>query len=128
MDMNTQELKRETPAGTQQVSPLVPPVDIVEDREGITLRADLPGVDREHLSIDVDGETLTIEGTVTLGEPSGIQPVYTEVRVAQYRRSFVLGRDLDANRIEATIREGVLTLRVPKSEQAKPRRIEVKAS
>ena len=126
MDMNTKELKRETPAA--QVTPLVPPVDIVEDREGITLRADLPGVDREHLSIDVDGETLTIEATVTLGEPAGIQPVYTEVRVAQYRRSFVLGRDLDANRIEASIREGVLTLRVPKSEQAKPRRIEVKTN
>jgi HSP20 family protein len=128
MDMDTKELKRETPTAAQQVTPLVPPVDIVEDREGITLRADLPGVDREHLSIDVDGETLTIEATVTLGEPAGIQPVYTEVRVAQYRRSFVLGRDLDANRIEASIREGVLTLRVPKSEQAKPRRIEVKTS
>lgn len=127
MDMNTRELKRDAPAA-QQVTPLVPPVDIVEDREGITLRADLPGVDREHLSIDVDGETLTIEATVSLGESAGIQPVYTEVRIAQYRRSFVLGRDLDANRIEASIREGVLTLRVPKSEQAKPRRIEVKAN
>lgn len=134
MDMNTQTLKPEaasasaSAAPAARVTPLVPPVDIIEDKEGITLRADLPGVARENLSIDVDGETLTLEGTVSLGESAGIQPVYSEVRVAQYRRSFVLGRDLDASRIEATLRDGVLTLRVPKSERAKPRRIEVKAS
>lgn len=126
MDMNTQDLaKREN---AQQVTPLVPPVDIVEDAEGITLRADLPGVDRDNLHIDVDGETLTLAATVNLGESTGIQPVYSEIRVAQYRRSFVLGRDLDAGRIEAAIKDGVLTLRIPKAEQAKPRRIEVKAS
>ena len=125
MDMETKDLtKREAP----QVTPLVPPVDIVEDAEGITLRADLPGVDRDNLNIGVDGETLTLEATVSLGESAGIQPVYSEIRVAQYRRSFVLGRDLDAERIEAAIRDGVLTLRIPKAEQAKPRRIEVKAA
>jgi HSP20 family protein len=126
MDMNTKELTQRDTA--QAVNPLVPPVDIVEDAEGITLRADLPGVDRENLNIGVDGETLTLEATVSLGETAGIQPVYSEIRVAQYRRSFVLGRDLDANRIEASIRDGVLTLRIPKAEQAKPRRIEVKAA
>jgi len=126
MDMNTKDLSQRETART--ATPLVPPVDIIEDGEGITLRADLPGVDRDNLSIGVDGETLTLEATVSLGETAGIQPVYSEIRVAQYRRSFVLGRDLDANRIEASIRDGVLRLRVPKSEQAKPRRIEVKAS
>ena len=126
MDMNTQEITRRDNA--QAPNPLVPPVDIVEDKEGITLRADLPGVDRENLNIGVEGETLTLEATVNLGESAGIQPIYSEIRVAQYRRSFVLGRDLDASRIEASIREGVLTLRIPKAEQAKPRRIEVKAS
>lgn len=127
MEMETRNLKPGEQAASR-VTPLVPPVDIVEDKEGITLRADLPGVSRENLSIGVDGETLVIEGVVSLGEPAGIQPVYTEVRVAQYRRSFVLGRDLDASRIDASMKDGVLTLRVPKSEQAKPRRIEVKAS
>ena len=125
MDMNTKDLtQRNAPA----VTPLVPPVDIIEDAEGITLRADLPGVDRENLHIDVDGETLTLEATVNLGETTGIQPVYSEIRVAQFRRGFVLGRDLDASRIEASIKDGVLTLRIPKAEQAKPRRIEVKAN
>lgn len=126
MDMNTNELNQR--ATTQPVTPLVPPVDIVEDGEGITLRADLPGVDRENLSIGIDGETLTLEANVNLGEAAGIQPIYSEIRVGQFRRSFVLGRDLDANRIEASIKDGVLTLRIPKAEQAKPRRIEVKAS
>lgn len=125
MDMDTKDL---TQRETRQATPLVPPVDIVEDAEGITLRADLPGVDRENLNIAVDGETLTLEATVNLGESAGIQPVYSEIGVAQYRRSFVLGRDLDAGRIEASIRDGVLTLRIPKAEQAKPRRIEVKAA
>lgn len=128
MDMTTNDLKQQDAAAAPRATPLVPPVDIIEDKEGITLRADLPGVAREKLSIDVDGETLTIEGTVTLGEAAGLQPVYSEVRVAQYRRSFVLGRDLDATRIDASLRDGVLSLRIPRSEQAKPRRIEVKAS
>lgn len=127
MEMNTHELKRDADPAAR-VTPLVPPVDILEDKDGITLRADLPGVARENLVIDVDGETLTIEGAVNLGETAGIKPVYSEIRVAQYRRSFVLGRDLDATRIEAFLRDGVLTLRVPRSEQSKPRRIEVKAT
>lgn len=127
MNMNTQDLKRDPRAATASATPLVPPVDIFEDSEGIVLRADMPGVAKENLSIDVDGETLTVAGTVTLGEASGLQPVYSEIRVADYRRSFVLGRDLDAGRIEAMLRDGVLTLRVPKTEQARPRRIEVKA-
>jgi Molecular chaperone (small heat shock protein) len=57
-----------------------------------------------------------------------MEAVYAEVRVARYRRSFVLGRDLDTERIDASMRNGVLTLRVPKREQAKPRRIPVKAA
>ncbi len=124
--MNTQELKREPRVSNASAQPIVPPVDIFEDAEGILLRADLPGVSKENLSIAVDGETLTVEGTVALGEAAGLQPIYSEIRVANYRRSFVLGRDLDASRIEAALRDGVLTLRVPKTEQAKPRRIEVK--
>jgi HSP20 family protein len=111
-----------------EASALLPPVDIVEDENGITLKADLPGVSKENLSIRVDGDTLTIEGGVTLGESQRLEAVYAEVGVARYRRSFVLGRDLDTEGIDAAIRQGVLTLRVPKREQAKPRRIAVKAA
>ena len=120
MDMNTKQMTAEEAA-------LVPAVDIIENEQGITLHADLPGVSKESLAIGVDGDNLTIEGTVSLGESNRMQPVYAEVRVAHYKRTFVLSRDLDASKIDATIRNGVLTLTVPKSEQAKPRRIAVRA-
>jgi HSP20 family protein len=126
MEMTTQKLNRDE-TNAPKAAPLVPAVDIVETGEGITLKADLPGVDREHLSIGVEGDTLTIEGAVTLNESATLQNVYAEVRVAQYRRSFVLSRDLDTQKIEARLANGVLTLQIPKAEQAKPRRIEVKA-
>jgi HSP20 family protein len=126
MDMkrdNSEAIAREGEAAAA----LVPPVDIIEDAEGITLTADLPGVDKENLSVGVDGDTLTINGTVALGESTALQSVYAEVRVAEYKRTFVLSRDLDSARIDASMKDGVLTLRVPKAEQAKPRRIAVKA-
>ena len=125
MDMKQSGLEHE--ARQNRETALIPPVDIVEDADGITVRADLPGVSREDVSIGVDGETLTLEARVTLGESPAMQPVYAEIRVAQYKRSFVLSADLDTSKIDAAIRNGVLTLRVPKVERAKPRRIAVKA-
>ena len=107
---------------------LVPAVDVFEDANGITLKADLPGVSKENLNVRVEGDQLAIEGTVTLGEAAGLEAVYAEVRVAQYRRTFALSRDLDTSKIDAAMKNGVLTLRVPKAEQAKPRRIAVSVS
>jgi HSP20 family molecular chaperone IbpA len=124
MDMNQDNLKRESAAA--EAPAMAPAVDILENEAGITLRADLPGVSRDSLSIRVDGETLTIEGQVNLGAAQGLEPVYAEIRTAQYKRSFVLSRDLDTSKIDATMKNGVLTLSVPKVEQAKPRRIAVR--
>ncbi|HET9651550.1 MAG TPA: Hsp20/alpha crystallin family protein [Usitatibacter sp.] len=104
---------------------LVPPVDVYEDENGITLKADMPGVSKENLSVSVEGESLTIEGTVSLGESTKLDSVYAEVRIAQYRRTFALSRDLDTGKIDAAMKNGVLTLRIPKAERAKPRRIPV---
>ena len=125
MEMTQKGLAREANE-TRQAAALVPPVDIWEDGEGIVLKADLPGVARDGLSVGVDGETLTIEGDVTLGESPKLRDVYAEVRAARYRRSFVLGRDLDAEKIAASLTNGVLELRIPKREAAKPRRVSVK--
>ena len=105
---------------------LLPAVDIVEDAGGITLVADLPGVAREELAIGVDGRSLTIEAPVKLGESSALMSVYAEVRANHFRRSFELSSDLDTAKIAAGLRDGVLTLRIPKAEQAKPRRIDVR--
>jgi HSP20 family protein len=105
---------------------LLPPVDIYEDGAGITLLADLPGVAREDLSIGIDGRNLTIEAPLTLGEANALVSVYAEVRANHFRRSFELSGDLDAAKIDAGLRDGVLTLRIPKLEQAKPRRVDVR--
>ncbi len=126
MDRKQAGLDREA-TREYNATPLVPAVDIVEDGEAIIVTADLPGITREELSIGVEGDTLTVEGRVSLGESGGMQSVYAEVRVPRYKRSFVLGRDLDTENISAHLQHGVLTLRVPKREQARPRRVEVKA-
>lgn len=123
MDMKQSDITRKA----DNEASLVPPVDVVETPEGITVTADLPGVSKDNLTLRVDGDTLSIEGSVALGESANMQGVYAEIRVAHYKRSFVLSRDLDASKIEAGMKNGVLTLKVPKAEQAKPRRIEVKA-
>ena len=107
---------------------LVPPVDVVEDDAGITVTADVPGATRESLVIRVDGDTLTLEAPVELPTPEGMEAIHAEVRAARYRRSFTLSRELDSARIEAALKDGVLTLRVPKQEAARPRRIEVRAA
>jgi len=104
---------------------MLPRVDVLEDDGGITLLADLPGVAKEQLELKVEGDTLQIEGEVAPQMPDRLQPIYAEVRVPRYRRSFTLSRELDASRIEASLKDGVLNLRIPKHEHAQPRRIQV---
>jgi HSP20 family molecular chaperone IbpA len=123
----TQELSRRENAAVE-APVLIPLVDVSEDESGITLTADLPGASRETLSLNVDGDTLTIEAPLSLGEPKDLQPLYAEVRSGRYRRSFTLSRELDSGRIDATLKDGVLSLRLPKLEQARPRRIEVRTA
>lgn len=106
---------------------LTPRVDVSEDDTGITLLADLPGVAREQLELRVEADTLHIEGQVDAATPSGLEPVHAEVRLPRYRRSFTLSRELDASRIEAQLKDGVLRLRIPKQAHAQPRRIQVNA-
>jgi HSP20 family protein len=106
---------------------VLPAVDVFEDASGITLLADMPGVPKEQLELKVEGETLLIEGAVQPRTPDGLEPLYAEVRVPRYRRSFTLSRELDTGRIEANLKDGVLTLRIPKQAHAQPRRIAVTA-
>ena len=112
----------------QDTRAVVPRVDVYEDEAGITLLADLPGVPRDQLELKVEGDTLLVEGTVQPPTPEGLEAVYAEVRVPRFRRSFTLSRELDTQRIDANLKDGVLTLRIPKAEHAQPRRITVQAS
>lgn len=111
-------------AGTQPF--IVPPVDVFEDESGITLLADLPGVSRDRLGVRVDGDSLVVEATATTVQPENMQLVYGEAQYPSYRRQFTLSRELDASRIEASLKDGVLKLGIPKLEEAKPRRIDVR--
>lgn len=106
---------------------LLPAVDVFEDSGGITLLADMPGVPKEQLELKVEGESLLIEGSVRPHAADGLEAIYAEVRVPRYRRSFTLSRELDTARIEASLKDGVLCLRIPKQAHAQPRRIAVMA-
>jgi HSP20 family protein len=107
---------------------MIPNVDVVEDGAGITIYADLPGVPKDKLSLRIEGETLQIEGELASDAPDGMEAIYAEVRVPRYRRGFTLSRELDTEKIDASMKDGVLSLRIPKAEHAQPRRIEVKAA
>ena len=107
---------------------LIPPVDVIEDATGITLRADLPGVPKDKLSLHLEAGTLTIEGAVSLAMPDGMEASYAEVSVPRFRRVFTLSKELDGSKVAAEFKQGVLSLRIPKAEHAQPRRIDIKVS
>lgn len=102
-----------------------PPVDISEDQAGITLHADLPGVARDRLTLEVDEGTLTIEGEAAIDVPEDMEPLHADVRSTRYRRRFTLSPDLALDRISARMNDGVLTVQIPRRDELRPRRIEV---
>ncbi len=107
---------------------VLPAVDVFEDESGITLLADMPGVPKDKLELKLEGDALLIEGTVQAQTPEGLEALYAEVRVPRYRRSFTLSRELDTSKIDANLKDGVLTLRIPKQTHAQPRRIVVSSA
>ena len=104
---------------------VVPPVDVFENEASITLLADMPGVVRDDLHVRVDGDSLVLEATASTVGPENMELVYGELQCPTYRRQFTLSRELDTQRIEAQLRDGVLRLTIPKAEEARPRRIQV---
>jgi HSP20 family molecular chaperone IbpA len=117
-------------SGSVQQEPermLRPPVDISEDAEGITLVADMPGVNSDRLDVHVDNDTLLIEGQAKIDMPEGMEPLYADVHATHYRRSFALSSELDTTGIDASLDNGVLSVRIPKRAEVKPRKIEVRA-
>jgi HSP20 family protein len=111
-------------AGTEPA--LRPAVDIFETDEGITLRADMPGVSKERLNLRVDGTNLLVEGRIGITPQDQMQPLYADVRSAVYRRNFLLSNEFEASKIDANLKDGVLTVRIPKRAELRPRRIEVR--
>ncbi|MDA7088420.1 Hsp20/alpha crystallin family protein [Pseudomonas sp. SA3-5] len=111
-----------------ELQTLLPAVDVFEDKDGILLLVDMPGVPKDKLELRIDNDTLLIEGNIAPDTPENMQAVYAEVRLSRYRRAFSLSSDLDTARIDAQLRDGVLNLRIPKHAYAQPRKIEVKVA
>ena len=105
-----------------------PAVDIFEDQGGITLMADMPGVSRDTLDIRIDRETLSIEGRASISTPDDMEALYADVHSTRYQRSFSLSGELDTDNVEAQLRDGVLTLRIHKRAEHRPRKIEVQST
>ena len=120
-----QDARMESSEGSQRA--VAPAVDIFEDAGGITLLADMPGVSRENLDVRLDGDSLVIEGQANIATAKDMRALWAEVNVPRFRRTFTLSRELDAGRIEANIKDGVLSLRIPKQAHAQARKISVRA-
>lgn len=121
--------KQEVSSPAEQTRPGVvftPSVDIFETERDLTLLADLPGVKAENLTIDLRENTLTLTGEVAPLETGNEQDILTEYETGKYYRQFSLSNVIDQSKINAKLTDGVLRLTLPKVEEAKPRKIEVK--
>ena len=123
------KVKEEAPAKGERVRPgrvYIPPVDVYETPEALVLVADLPGVSGDRLTLDLKDNLLTISGQVP-PPPEKETLLVQEYAVGDYYREFEVGELIDQEKIEAVMKDGVLTLTLPKAEKAKPKRIEVKS-
>lgn len=113
--------REETRSQEQYVTP---PVDIYETPEGLVVKADLPGVARDSMDIRVENNLLTIRAKAAHVAPG--EPIYREYGLVNFFRQFELNERVDQSKISAELNHGVLTLNLPKAEEAKPRKIDVK--
>jgi HSP20 family molecular chaperone IbpA len=120
--------KREVESKQEATIParvFLPATDIFETDEALTVILEMPGVDKDKVDVKVENGVLQIEGWIDFSRYEGLQPVYTEYNIGNYARSFQLSSKIDQDRISAELRDGVMTLVLPKSERAKTRKISV---
>jgi HSP20 family molecular chaperone IbpA len=130
--MSPQELqvqkKREQEGKEESTVPartFVPTADIYEDREALKVVLEIPGVEKGNVDIRVEDGVLFVEGRLDLSKYRGLQPLYTEYNIGNYSRSFRLSNAIDQDKIGAELKDGVLSLTLPKAEKAKARTIRV---
>lgn len=109
----------------QTEMPLVPAVDILEDAHQITVQAEMPGVSKEGLNVRADRNSLLIEGDIALDLPSRMSALYADLHTTRYRRTFTLSGELETERIAASLKDGLLTVRIPKRAEFRTRKIKV---
>ena len=103
----------------------VPQADVYETEEALTVVMEMPGVDRKDVEVELKEGVLRVEGRIDFSKYGGMEPVYTEYNVGHYGRSFTLSDRVDQERIAAQLEDGVLTLTLPKTAEARPRRIAI---
>ena len=125
MSENTEITKREetTPERSRQIPAITPVVDIFENDEEILLHADMPGVAKENISVNVDNGKLAISGIRNLATSGAAN--WEEFGDVEYQRTFSVPQTIDVAKVNAELKDGVLRLHLPKSEAAKPRVIEI---
>ena len=104
----------------------VPAADIYEAENDLTVILEMPGVEKKNVDIRVEDGVLNVEGRLDLTKYHGLQPLYTEYNIGHYARSFRLSSKIDQNKIAAEMKDGVLSLKLPKVEEAKPRTIQIR--
>jgi HSP20 family molecular chaperone IbpA len=102
-----------------------PNTDIFEDEGSLTLVMEMPGVLKDNVDITIEKNVLDVEGTIDFSKYEELEPVYTEYNVGHYKRSFSLSSKIDQSKISADMNDGLLTLVLPKAEEAKPRTISI---
>ncbi|MBU2483100.1 MAG: Hsp20/alpha crystallin family protein [Proteobacteria bacterium] len=128
MDKTTDITKKETKniEKTHELYETAPAVDIYENENEILLHADMPGVLKENINVDIDNGTLSISGIRKLKIKG--TPTYEEFTDVEYVRNFSVPQTIDVEKVEAELKDGVFRLHLPKSEAAKPRQIEIKTA
>lgn len=125
-----QKKEAEAPQGVERTRPhrvYTPDVDILERKDDIVVTADMPGVDEKTVDITLEKNILTIYGRVEPEIPENHRLAYSEYGIGDYQRAFTLSEEVDREKIQATVKNGVLRLVLPKAEVAKTRKIAVKA-
>ena len=131
-ELMTQETEHEqnevaTIERTQSGATYKPRIDIWETDEELLMYADMPGVTADHLDVDFENRELRIHGRVC-PRHENIKFLYGEYEIGDFYRTFSIGEAIDAEKITADLKDGVLTLHLPKTDAVKPRRIEVRSS
>ena len=103
----------------------VPTADIYETKDALTVILEMPGVEKNKITVRVEDGLLYVEGRLDLTKYQGLQPLYIEYNIGHYSRSFQLSSKIDQTKIAAALNDGVLSLTLPKVEDAKPRVITI---
>jgi HSP20 family protein len=103
----------------------VPYTDVYETDDALTLVMEMPGVDRKDIDVSLENDVLRVQGNIDFSKYERMEPVYTEYNVGHYMRSFALSSKVDQQQISAQLEDGVLTLKLPKAAEARPRRIAI---